>query len=99
MRGVAYVFSNGPTGWHQTGELIGPNLTAADNLGSRPYTAPPWPISGSTAGSGATAIARAPAATSKLTGKPSRAFVFTRTASGSRQEANLPNRAPTSAGQ
>ena len=54
VRGVAYVFSNSPTGWHETGELdrARPD-TAADYLGSGPYYGASVAISGSTAAVGA----------------------------------------------
>ena len=94
VRGVAYVFSNSPTGWHQTGELIGPNLTAADYLGSGPYYGASVAISGSTAAVGAPQFARVSWANLKLTGKPGGAYVFIRTASGWRQEARLANPSP-----
>jgi hypothetical protein len=94
VHGIAYVLSNGPTGWHQTGELIGPKLNPGEYLGSGPYYGASVATSGSTAAVGAPQFAQVSGANLKLIGKPGRAYVFSRTAAGWRQEAQLDNPSP-----
>ena len=78
--GRAYVFARGPRGWRQVGELAGSDTVAGDGFSG------PVAISGATIMAGAQGHA----------GDAGRAYVFTRTATSWRQEAELsePKAAP-----
>jgi len=83
LGGLAYVFTETAKGWKQVAELLGSGETELDNFGS------------SVAISGTTAVVGAPV---EYVGGAGRAYVFTKTAKGWKQVAELKGSAPVDLG-